>query len=389
MKTFLLVTEFFPVDEQFRFTGGVEARSYFTAKYLSENNRVFVICRKTKRNRQPVHKKNLTIFPVGLPALNIEANFLSCFERLFFMLCAFFKGIKLNFDLVEGVNFVSYLPAYLTAVYKNKPKTAWYADLLKEKWLEYFGISGLFGKLIEGITVSLKWDKIIALSFATKRKLLKAGVDEKKIKVVYGGVDLESFEKVQIKNRKQDKSLKRLVCISRLVKYKRVEDLIKAFYFLSSKYKELTLTIVGRGPEKKRLMKFINQKKLNKKVVFLENISRVRLIKLLKKSYLFCLPSIVEGFGLATIEAAACGIPFVISDIKVNREVTKNGQGGLFFKPEDFCSLAEKIEILIGNKAFYQKKQKQAFQLAQRYDWKDKTSKLEKIYKKTIVKEST
>jgi len=378
----LLLTEFFPPDKSLRFTGGVEARTFFIARELSQKNKVLVICRKTKGLSSFKKMGNVYIYPCGFKTLNIEANFFSVFERLIFLLAAFFKGLSLDFDLVEGSNFVSYLPAYFLGLVKKKPKVAWYADFLGRNWFKYFGLTGLFGWLIESLSLKFRWNGVIALSQSTKNKLVKAGIDEKKITVVYGGVDLRE---PRTQNQEPRTKKKAIICVARLVKYKRIEDLILVFKRLSKKYPRLTLAIVGQGPEEKNLKKLVKDQNLVKQVKFFKNLSRERLIKLLKQSYLFCLPSVIEGFGLATIEAAACGLPYVVSDIAVNREITQNGQGGLLFKPCFIDDLSHQIGLLLRDKKLYRQKRKQVINLAAKYEWEKIVKETQKAYDKSII----
>lgn len=378
--TILLVTEFFPSTSDLIFTGGVEARTFYTAQALAKKEKVIVLCRKTKKLRKKKKLGNLFIYPCGLPAFNIEASFLSVFERTVFILAAILKGLKLNFDLVEGSNFVVYLPAYFLGLIKKKPTIAWYADVLKGKWIEFFGLTGIFGEIIERISLKLPWAKVIALSKATKEKLIKAGVKKEKIKVIYGGIEFKKLKNLKVKKSKD----KRIISISRLVKYKRVGDLVIAFSQLIKQNFDLSLIIIGQGPEEKKLKTLVEKQGLSQRVKFLKNLERDKLLKLLKKSSIFCLPSVIEGFGLSTIEAAACQTPYVISDIKVHREVTNNGQGGLLFQKKNINDLTEKLKILLKNKNIYQEKQKQGLILAKTYDWSKITKETRKVYHKAV-----
>jgi len=375
----LLITEFFPYSRKLQFTGGVEARTFYIAKYLSKKNKVMVICRKpcsdTKTEVSKVYQ-NIKIIRCGTKVSNIEANFFSIFERIIFIFSAFIKGLSLNFDVVEGSNFVTYLPAYFLGFLKGKPCISWWPDVLGKKWVSYFGMTGIFGQLIEFISLKLPWSKVIALSQSTKFKLIKFGVNKNKINVIYGGVEFEKLNSLKIQKLKK----KNIICISRLVSYKRVDDLIKAFSLLVKKHKDVSLIIIGQGPKEKVYKKLVGSENLKKRVVFLKNISRDRLLQLLKQSYIFCLPSLIEGFGLATVEAAACGIPYVIADIKVNKEITFGGQGGLVFKKKNINDLKRKIELLIEDKNLYIEKKKEGLVLAKRYQWRKIAEKTEKIY---------
>jgi glycosyltransferase involved in cell wall biosynthesis len=380
----LFVTEFFPHNLDLKFTGGVEARTFYIAKNLAKTEKILVICRKTRLLNKEKVIGNISIHPCGLPTFNVRANFFSIFERIIFILDALFKGLRLKFDLVEGSNCIAYLPAFLAAKIKKRPAVGWYADILDKNWFKYFGPTGFFGFLMEKISLSLNWNRVIALSQATKKKLIKKGMEKNKIEVIYGGVDLDKFKSSSSSKVRQVQNKRNIICIARLVKYKRIEDLILAFFWLSKKYPLLSLTIVGQGSEEKRLKNLVKKKSLEDKVDFLSNLPRKKLIQLMKQSYIFCLPSMVEGFGLVTIEAAACATPFVIADTKVNQEITHHGRGGLLFKPQNVSDLAQKIEKLLENQKLYQQKQKQALKLVRNYSWDEIALKTEKVFKRAL-----
>jgi len=376
----LLVTEFFPDPKKLNFTGGVETRTFFIARNLAKKEKVAVICRRTKKINKVMKVWGISVYPCGFKTINIEANFFSVIERIIFILSAFFQGLKLDFDLVEGSNFVSFLPAYFLGLIKKKPTVAWYADVFQGRWFQFFGFTGFFGEIMEWISLKLHWSKIIALSKATKLKLVKQGIKPEKIEVVYGGVN-----KIQtVKGKKQSFEKKNIICISRLVKYKRVTDLINAFSQLGLKYPFLNLIIIGQGPEEKNLKKIVKKENLSKKVIFMKNLNRKELITLLKKALIFCSASLVEGFGLTTIEALSCQTPFVIPDMAVNREITENSQGGLLFKNKDVKDLRKKIEMLLIDKALYKQKQKEALVLAGKYDWKKISNQTQAVYNKAL-----
>lgn len=379
--TILLVTEFFPSSPDLIFTGGVEVRTFYTAQALAKKEKVIVLCRKTKKLRKKKKLGNLLIYPCGLPAFNIEASFLSVFERAIFILAAILRGLTLRFDLVEGSNFVTYLPAYFLGFLKKRPVVACYHDVFKKEWIKNFSfLPGFFGSVLESIGLKLPWTKIVAVSKMTREKLKEEGIKEEKIKVIYGGVEFEKLK--NLKSKKFER--KNIICISRLVKYKRVRDLVIAFSQLVKQNFDLSLLIIGQGPEERELKILVKEKGLSQKVKFLKNLERDKLLKLLKKSYLFCLPSVIEGFGLSTIEAAACQTPYVISDIKVNKEVTHNGKGGFLFKKKDVIDLKEKLKILLEDKDLYQEKQKQGLLLARTYDWSKIAKETRKVYYEAI-----
>lgn len=156
---------------------------------------------------------------------------------------------------------------------------------------------------------------------------------------------------------------------------KRVIDLVQAFSQVIKLHPKTELIIVGHGPKKNYLVKQVNKLNLNDKVKFFENLTRKRLINMLSVSHLLCLPSIIEGFGLVTIEAFAAGLPALLADIPVNHEVTHN-QGVIFFQPKNIKDMEKKINQLLTNQNLYQQKKTQAKKIADLYTW-------DKIYQQT------
>ena len=252
---------------------------------------------------------------------------------------------------------VTYFPAYLAAKFKRKPTVIWVPDVLNRSWFEFGFLVGFFGFMIEKLYLSLSWDGVIALSQSTKTKLINAGVKPEIISVVKAGINPQEFS-ARIGRRHQPT---KLVCVARLVKTKKIDQLIQAVVQHNLPIK---LTVVGFGPQEKKLKKLAQGK-----VTFLKNLSRNDLIKLLSQSDLFCLPSVVEGFGIATIEAMASGLPSVLADIPVSHEITKAGQGAIFFEPGNIADLAMQINKLINNKILYRQKQAEALKLSSSYTW--------------------
>jgi len=169
----LLITEFFP-NEKKNFSGGVEVRTYYLAKYLAKKNEVTVICRRRKNEFVKEQLENVKIIRLGKQIDKVEANFYSIFSRLIFIIQSFHFGLKQKADLIEGSNFICLISAFFTAKIKRIPAIAWYPDIYGNEWIKNFGIlTGSFGLFLENIGLLLPWNHIIALSEQTKKKLIK------------------------------------------------------------------------------------------------------------------------------------------------------------------------------------------------------------------------
>lgn len=380
--TILFITEFFPDEETLKFSGGVEAYSFYLVKELAKKNQVKVIYRSFSNSKGKhfleVANPNLKIVKINTGS-HIEANLSSIPERIMFFTKSIKMGLNENFDIVQGTNFVTYISAFLVGFVKNKPKVAWYPDVFVGKWISLFGLgAGVVGETCERISLILPWSYFVALSKSTKSKLLKRGIDSRKIRTIYAGIDYDFFSEVRASKEK----VFTICTISRLVEYKRVDLLIKAVKILSDEGYTLSLKIIGEGGERRNLVKLATNLGISRKIRWLSRLDRVSLAKQLISSHLFCLCSEEEGFGMVVVEAACCKLPYIISSIPVLSEITDSARGGLIFESGNEYDLALKIKDLIDNPKKVMKLSKEGLQLAKKYSWGSIARQFSEVYEK-------
>jgi glycosyltransferase involved in cell wall biosynthesis len=138
-----------------------------------------------------------------------------------------------------------------------------------------------------------------------------------------------------------------ICCIARLVPYKRVDLLLHAFADLQANIPDIGLKIVGTGSEEHRLKAICTRLGLDGHVEFLKQLPYQNLISTLKGSSIFCLPSVVEGFGIVLAEAMAAGVPYVAAQIPACSALHRSFGGGILFKPDDAGDLATKLRCLL------------------------------------------
>ena len=291
------------------------------------------------------------------------------------MINAISKSKDIDADIVEATNFISHLIALQIAKAKNIPSVAWYPDVWIGEWVKNAGPVGIFGEILERFNLKLGFSSYIAISKQTAEKLKKH--TSAKINIIPCGVEPKEFT---AKTKKEN----RIICVSRLVRYKRVKDLILAYARVQKENKDLSLLIIGRGPEEKNLKDLVNNLHLHSKVIFKANLKRKGLTNAIKSSKLMCIPSEVEGFGISLIEAVAASVPYVASDISVFKEITKNGKGGLHFELGNLPDLVLKIEKLLNSKTLYIKKVREGVTLLKYYNWRKIASSTEQIYKHLV-----
>lgn len=372
----LLVTEFFPSGKDLRFSGGVEARAFFIAKFLAKNHKVSVITSRDQHQPKMEKMFGFIVYRIG-PKRGYTASASHLISRILFVKNAIQFGKNLKSDIVDGSNYISHFIAKQIAVYKKIPIVAWYPDVWVSNWIKNVGLYGIFGEALERYNLFRGFNSYIAISKYTESKLKRFAKNN--INVVYCGIDQEEFTSKISKFKEPT-----IICISRLTKYKNIETLILSFAYLLSKVKNTKLIIVGTGPEENKLIKLTRNLKISKSIRFLNNLPRKDLIVLLKSSHIFSLPSVVEGFGIATIEAAAANLPYVNSSIPIHKEITQNGFGGFLVNPKKPLDFSNKLYILLTNKQTYRQKSEQAKKLSSNYSWKEAALKTEEIYKSLV-----
>ena len=276
---------------------------------------------------------------------------------------------RLGPDVVEASGFVSY-PAGIHCKRMNAlPTMATVHEVWQGEWSRNMGlINGMVGSLLERRNLSGTYDRYIAVSDFTRRKLInRLGVEPEDVRVIHNGVDRDLYDSVEVDTKFEKPTI---VTVCRLVSYKRVDVLIGAIRKLKAKWPDLRLLIVGRGPEEDRLKELVHRLDLDRNVQFIGKYPDTRdLVKTLKRSHVYAHPSIVEGFGMVVVEAMAAGVPYVASDIPPINEATRGGVGGSLFPPDDTEQLVSRLDDALEIKDG--KKDPRVDGLLEEYDWKN------------------
>jgi len=190
--------------------------------------------------------------------------------------------------------------------------------------------------------------KIIAVSESTKQDLINLyKADPDKIKVVYHGVEIPK----KIKNNNQLKKNKKpyILFIGRLETKKNVQGLIEAFDLLKERYKAPhQLMLAGpRGFGYEEIKIQIIKSKYKEDIIEKGYVSEKEKRQLFRQADIFALPSFYEGFGMPILEAQACGVAVVTSDVSSMSEVA--GAGAILANPNNRQDICQGIYKIISN----------------------------------------
>ncbi len=189
-------------------------------------------------------------------------------------------------------------------------------------------------------------DGVTAVSEYLARETYAAFSVEREISVIPNFIPT-SFLPLQneaVKSKKPKKDEPFTLChISNFRPLKRVKDIVLIVERLKNRF-PVHVYMVGDGPERSITEHLVHEKGLSKHFTFLGKQDSV--IDILKKSDLFILPSGNESFGLAALEAMACGVPCITSDAGGLPEVNLDGKTGFIVPIGEIDQYVQKISLL-------------------------------------------
>lgn len=213
-----------------------------------------------------------------------------------------------------------------------------------------------------------KSDGVTAVSESLRQQTFDSFDITRDIEVIYNFIDFQRFRRVNKDHFRKaiaPNGEKILVHMSNFRKVKRVEDVILIF----QKVQEVMpskLLLIGDGPERRNMETLCRKLKLCDEIRFLGKQDAIE--ELLSLTDLFLMPSASESFGLAALEAMACEVPVVSSNVGGLPEVNIHGETGYLADVGDVDSMAKyAIEILEDEEKLAQFRAK-ALEQAKRFD---------------------
>ncbi len=210
-------------------------------------------------------------------------------------------------------------------------------------------------------------DAITAVSENLRAETLRSFDIEKPIKVIPNFVDGKRFfkkEKDHFKKMIAAENERILVHVSNFRKVKRVEDVIRIFAKVSQNIPS-KLLMIGDGPERQ------NAEDLCRKLNICHNIrflgKQEQMEEIFNVSDLFLLPSEYESFGLAALEAMACGVPVISSNTGGLPEINIHGETGFLSNVGDVDDMAEHASYILSDETKLSQFKENALKQASRF----------------------
>ena len=235
------------------------------------------------------------------------------------------------------------------------------------------------------ITFSInRSNKVTAVSENLKQETISLFPIDKNIDVIPNFICLDDYKMINndyYKKRYAPNNEKIICHISNFRKVKRIEDALKVFDQVSKKI-NAKFILVGDGPDRNKLERLARNSPYFENIYFLGNLKSTK--EILNISDLFILPSSKESFGLAALEAMACGVPVVASNSGGIPEVVSNGLSGLLNDVGDVKKMAQNAIEILSNEETLKKYKSGALNSAKRFDINNILPLYEKLYESCV-----
>jgi len=213
----------------------------------------------------------------------------------------------------------------------------------------------------------------------TRDTAVAYGMNPDKTIVFPWGVDLEHFSQ---KTFNVQRSTFTLFCNRSWESRYGVDVLARAFVKVAQERDDVNLLMLGGGSQGNLLRQIFQNGDVLDRVAFAGQISQTVLPDWYHRADLYISPSHVDGSSVSLMEALACGLPCLVSDIPANKEWVTEGENGWLFRDGDVKHLAEKILAAIAQREILPQVGQSSRRVAElRADWKKNAEALMKVYR--------
>lgn len=271
--------------------------------------------------------------------------------------------IDLLFEEIHGFPF-------LTPLYFRGRKIVFIHEVAGEIWNKMFPFPiNYIGRFLEKLSF-LFYKKIpfITVSESTKADLRQLGI--KQVTVITNG-----FHQVPIQPFIKE-TQPTLIFISRLVRMKGIEEVLRAFSLIHNSLPDAKLWIVGTGKKEyiNSLRKLVKDLRIEKPVIFYGKVNEEEKFSLLRKAHLILHASVKEGWGLVIIEAASQETPAVVYNVGGLRDSVLHNKTGIVLSKNTSEEMAREVLALLTNKDKLKAFQKEGKKIAESLSWTEATT---------------
>lgn len=288
------------------------------------------------------------------------------------------KHVPTDLDVINAHNFPSYLAGYKCIQSQNKPFICYIHEPPRFFYdRNYFREASWSFKFFFGFIRHLYMysdkkavkssDLVLANSRFTKAKI--EAIYAKNAQIVYPGIDVEKFsfrdEGRFYKEQFFPNAENVILAVSSLSPVKNISTLIRSFKYVYKEMPSCRLVIIGRGPEKNKLVKLSKSLHIDNAILFVEKIPDKEMPVYYSMADIVAYPPLMEPWGLVPIEAMSCETPVVASNEGGPLESVIHEKTGILSNPRDPIAFSNALLMLLKNEELRQKMGKEGRALSE------------------------
>ena len=292
--------------------------------------------------------------PAGLPSLD-KSGVYELLPQFTSQMRRFCIANRLNYDLVSTHYWLSGLVGMRLASEWGVPHTTSFHTMAEMKRRGRPEEVEVEQRDTSESDIACSADSVVVWTNGEKEAIVDyCDIDPAKVSVIPPGVDLSRFRPMSQTQSREFLGYgeeKNILFVGRLEPLKGLDVLFRAVAALED-LGNITLNVVGgdeNSSEKERLQRLASRMKLTQNVRFIGSVSQDELPLHYNAADVCVLPSHYESFGLAALEAAACGRPVVASEVGGLPAIVQNGSTGFLVEPKHSDTMAERLCELLGD----------------------------------------
>jgi glycosyltransferase involved in cell wall biosynthesis len=219
-------------------------------------------------------------------------------------------------------------------------------------------VQTILGPLLEKIMVRMPTNAIHTISNTTKDDILRLNKSHRlNIAIIHNGVDLAEYSSYisPPSNSGTNCYNKYIVYIGRLVYYKNLNVVIRAFAAVTKQIPDAKLIVIGDGIKRNDWEKLASDLGLSQNIKFLGYVRQDEKLRILSRTSALVLPSLYEGFGMVLIEAFAMKKPVLVAKERPFDEIVDDEVDGFLIPSHDPQIWAEKIILMLSEPSLCKK----------------------------------
>ena len=351
-------------DTKHVWSGGAEAYIHQVAtRLVDRGNSVTLFCGNDGKSPRYEEVNGVSVVRRG-------GFYMVYFWAFLYYWTAFRNHIDCIIDAENGIPF-------LTPLYSQKPIVLLIFHVHQEVFRNHLSFPlreiALF---IEGILMPQLYKKhsVATISASSKREIGKLGFsDTESIAVIHPGVN------VSPSRVKRKTTYPSLCYVGRLMPYKKVDVIIRAFFAVHANHPTAHLTIAGSGEMKSDLQQLVAKYKLQAHVTFAGRVSETEKADIFASHWIALQPSMVEGWGITVIEANCFGTPVIASQVNGLKDAVQDMKTGLLVPANDIVGFSLAMEKLISDTQLRQKMSRAAKKWSTKFSWDEAAVEYERI----------